>query len=196
MLLSDRVAVLHSHPAAVESISRCRKAHIARDFPLVVWENFCDLLENQGLNPKLNPLCHKDPLYYPTNSCDCICCISNSENIIVSSKNALGAGQTKEAWAKLVNIRGIGPKIASLFLRDVAIRYENELRLAKDNDRWLLQPIDIWVRRIVIHLDSNIDKNARYEELAKWIVSKSERPEYCNQGIWFLGQRSPKRNFD
>lgn len=182
-------------PAAVESIRRCRKAHISGDFPQAVWENFCDLLENQGLNPKLNPLCPKYPLYHPTNSCNCIWCISNSENIIVSSKNALKVGQTKEAWAKLVKIQGIGPKIASLFLRDVAIRYENELRLPKDNDRWLLQPIDIWVRRIVMQLDNNIDKNARYEELAKWIVSKSERPEYCNQGMWYFGAKIAQTEF-
>jgi hypothetical protein len=160
-----------------------------------VWENFCDLLENQGLNPKLNPLCHKYPLYHPMNSCNCIWCILNSENIIISSKNALKAGQTKEAWAKLVKIRGIGPKVASLFLRDVAIRYENELRLPKDNDRWLLQPIDIWVRRIVMHLDNNINKNARYEELAKWIVSKSKRPEYCNQGMWYFGAKIAQTEF-
>jgi hypothetical protein len=167
-------------PAAVESISRYRKAHVAGDFSLAVWENFSNLLKNQGLNPKLNPLCPKYPLYHPTNSCNCIWCITNSENIIISSKDALSVGQTKEAWAKLVKIKGIGPKIASLFFRDVAIRYEKELRLPKDKDRWLLQPIDIWGRRIVMHLDKTINKNAGYEELAKWIVSKSERPEYCN----------------
>ena len=35
-------------PAAVESIRRCRKAHISGDFPQAVWENFCDLLRKSG----------------------------------------------------------------------------------------------------------------------------------------------------
>jgi hypothetical protein len=176
-------------PAAVASISNCRKAHISEDFPLAAWEHFCGLLNNQGLNPKLNPLFHHN------NSCNCIWCILKLENMILSSKNALQSGQTKEAWKKLVRIRGIGPKIASLFLRDVAIIYEDELLPAKDDDRWLLQPIDIWVRRIVMHLDKSINNKSRYEEIAKWIVKESENPEYCNQGMWYFGAKIAQTEF-
>jgi hypothetical protein len=173
------------------------------DFPLVVWHNFSNLLNDNGLNRKLNPLYPRYPLYHPTNSCNCIWCVLNGDNIIAISKQALRDGQTKNIWEKLKRIQGVGPKIASLFLRDVAIWYtlppredDNGRFPHKDDDRWLLQPIDIWVRRIVVDLNKQyMNKNMKNEEIAKWIVKNCNEPEFCNQGMWYFGARIAKTEF-
>ncbi len=177
-------------PAAVEAINRSRKEKDSVNFPLIVWNNFRDLLNGEGLNRKLNPLYPKYPQYHLEKSCGCIWCTFNSENIINSSKQALETGKTKDAWERLKKIQGVGPKIASLFLRDVATWYD--LALPKDDNRWYLQPIDIWVRRIVINLNK---KYMNDEEVARWIVINSDKPEQCNQGIWYFGAKIAQAEF-
>ncbi len=183
-------------PAAIEAIKRTENS---KDFPLMVWDNFCDLLDDKGLNTKLNPLYPKYPLYHPTNSCNCIWCVLNFEkdfeNIITSSKQALEKGQIKDAWEKLNKIQGIGPKIASLFLRDIAITYEDNFTPFAEN-RWLLQPIDIWVHRIVVALNKkSMSKGTKYKDVAQWIVENCSKPENCNQGMWYFGAKIAKTEF-
>lgn len=41
---------------------------------------------------------------------------------VKAARDALTAGNVREMHAELGSIRGVGPKIASFFLRDVAIR--------------------------------------------------------------------------
>ncbi len=88
-------------PAAVEAIRKSKRTKGSNDFPLTIWNNFCNLLNNEGLNHKLNPLYPQYPLYHPTSSCNCIWCVlnpDNSDSIIVSSKQVLESGQIKDAW--------------------------------------------------------------------------------------------------
>jgi len=188
-------------PAAIEAIKMADRIKNPKDFPIIVWDNFRDLLDNKGLNLKLNPLYPQYPLFHPTDTCNCIWCVLKSCNIIETSKNALAEGQTKAIWNQLKRIQGVGPKIASLFLRDVAIYYENELNLADKNrmpadDRYLLQPIDIWVHRIVVALNrQDMDEKTKYEDVAKWIVDNCSNPECCNQGMWYFGAKIAKTEF-
>ena len=88
----------------------------------------------------------------------------------------------REAWEKLTSIRGIGAKIASLFLRDLAVWFD----LTPNVDRWYMQPVDVWVRRTVKLLSGS---NMSDEEIAKWIVRNSENPERANQGIWYFASQ-------
>ena len=190
-------------PAAVEAIKKAEVSKSPEDFPLDVWLNFSKLLNDSGLNRKLNPLCPQFPLYHPSSSCNCIWCVLNGDNIIDISRQALIDGQTKNIWERLKKIQGVGPKIASLFLRDVAIwyglpHYENEncRFLGEDDNRWLLQPVDIWIRRIVVDLNKpNMNKETKNEVIAKWIVKSCDEPEFCNQGMWYFGARIAKTEF-
>lgn len=163
-------------PAAIEAIKRSKDS---KEFPHDVWENFRGLLNTDKLNLNLNPLYHREI------SCkNCIWCVLESENIVQRSQRDLDTSKTRAALERLKEIRGVGDKIASFFLRDVAIWYPST-HIDKE-DRWLLQPIDIWVKRTVQYLSR---LNMNNEEVAKWIVDNCGQPECCNQGIWYFGAR-------
>lgn len=171
-------------PAAIDAIE---KAMGSTDFAVNVWEIFSNSVNRDSANPKRNPLFHS--LCNSENEKKCIWCALDSENILLDSKRDLESGDIKNAWERLQRIRGVGPKIASLFLRDVAVWYKIDENLKQsDGERWLLQPIDIWIRRIV-ELRSPDMQGKRYEDVAKWIVENCEKPEHCNQGMWYFGAR-------
>jgi hypothetical protein len=93
----------------------------------------------------------------------------------------------QKAHSELVGVSGIGDKIASFFMRDVACHY-GIFPLIED-DRKLLQPIDIWERRTVQLLrEGEPSKNDR--ECQAFIVQNSKDagciPERVNQGIWYF----------
>jgi hypothetical protein len=93
----------------------------------------------------------------------------------------------KDAHQRLCLISGVGPKIASYFMRDVACRFE--CFPSNGSERHLLQPIDIWVRRVAEALGA---QKAPSDHLpaANFIVEQSLKagilPERVNQGIWYF----------
>lgn len=178
-----------------------------------IWNHFSNSLNGQKLNHQNNPLCPKKTSYqrkektYKTSQPSVIQIVSNNEDIqnksfttylqhkIVKDKDI------KNVFGLLMSIQGVGEKIASLFLRDLA--YIMEINLSETQNRHLLQPIDIWVARTVISLDKNEFsylkekiKNGRSlnnkdkVNLAEWIVRQSEgnaaNPELVNMGIWYF----------
>lgn len=102
-----------------------------------------------------------------------------------------GVWDVKVAYDKIKEINGIGNKIASFYLRDLKefhILNGKKIKIV-EGDRWLLQPIDIWVRRIVKgHVEKDISND---QEIAKGIVDSSLKnelnPERVNMGMWFFG---------
>ncbi|MEM3485461.1 MAG: hypothetical protein QXI12_07540 [Candidatus Methanomethyliaceae archaeon] len=74
-----------------------------------------------------------------------------------------------------------------MFLRDVAVYFGLTESLRNAKDRWLLQPVDVWVKRTVpILAGAHIMKD---EEMAQWIVENAAEPETANQGIWYFGSQ-------
>lgn len=173
-------------PAAADAI---KNSVIPSDFPRTVYKEFSNLLGNKGLNEKNNPLCHQISISTPTNPCDCIWCSLGKDNIVLSSKTDLENGQIGKAFDRLRKIRGIGNKISSFFLRDLAIEYDLG-DLIPYQDRWLLQPIDVWVRRIVQSLS---ERTISDKQIAQWVVDickeANQNPEQCNQGMWYFGAK-------
>ncbi|NIA23654.1 MAG: hypothetical protein GWP03_05810 [Proteobacteria bacterium] len=173
---------------AVDSLIRCSN-HLT---PICVWNNFKQLLNNQRLNHRNNPI-------YPSNNPDNIQNINNKMSVIevVSSfQNPVTLSQNIynliihnndiiQSFNFLRTIRGIGNKIASFYLRDLVVVLN--LNLSNVQNRVLLQPIDIWVERTVKYLAGN--QNMNKTQVANWIVTNSLQynlnPEYINMGIWF-----------
>jgi hypothetical protein len=179
--------------AAVEAIEMVKDSWSEQDFPQIVWTKFSRLLEDKGLNKNRNPL------YHVPNSCRCVRCAIGSANIILTSKENLAQGQVTQAWEGLQKIRGTGPKIASLFLRDIAVQFEL-IPMIPPQDRWRLQPVDVWVRRAVSSLredkereDANIP--SKDKEIAEWLVNNCTKPELANQGIWYFGAQIAESKF-
>ncbi|MHB8526996.1 MAG: HhH-GDP family DNA glycosylase [Candidatus Acidiferrales bacterium] len=107
------------------------------------------------------------------------------KGLVEWAKSMLANNKTEEAHARVREIRGIGPKISSFFLRDIACKY----RTFPTENRHLLQPVDTWVRRCV-RLASGGNEPAtedRDREVAIWIVEHSKQPELANQGMWYFG---------
>jgi len=62
-------------------------------------------------------------------------------NIVNSMRTYLQESRLKEAFDFLKSIRGVGPKVASFFLRDIKEYFS--IKLPKDEFRNYLQPVDI-----------------------------------------------------
>jgi len=161
-----------------------------------VWQIFRDKLRGKLLNERNNPLSPKGTPYelktkkgvmnHKTRDISAVEFVQKLENqnLVMWAKQLLATDKVDEAWNEIIKITGVKNKIASLFLRDIAVIFQ----LSPQRSRALLQPVDIWVRRTVrqIKKDISLDDN----ECAKWIVDQSldygRSPEAVNQGIWYL----------
>lgn len=177
----------YSH-AAVDTVNAYRRddRSIQKKDNNRIWERFSNSLNNRKLNKKNNPLCriHGRKLslvdvvlkYEMANS-------TFSEflkNSIEQEKTVLNAHKVL-----CEEIRGIGTKIASFYLRDlVAV---TKINLSETDYRHLLQPVDIWVRRVV----TNIQRNPKIKDgkIPDFIVTNSEQPELVNMGMWYFGSQ-------
>jgi hypothetical protein len=79
----------------------------------------------------------------------------------------------------------VGPKVAAFYLRDLAIVMDNDLEGIEN--RHLLQPVDIWVKRAVTIL--NDGEGVAGDEIANWIVRRSGQPELANMGMWYFSSQ-------
>jgi hypothetical protein len=76
------------------------------------------------------------------------------------------SGKVEPLFLRMVDVRGIGPKITSLFLRDVAYLFGLEEEI-EHSDRLYVQPIDKWIRFMAPYVIN--EPNA--EDLADWILA-------------------------
>ena len=94
-------------------------------------------------------------------------------------------GHVRSAFQRVDLVRGIGPKIASFFLlRDLAVWFKIEPL----QDRQLLQPIDVWVRRCAALLNNGATALTD-QQTAQWICGNSVAPEAANQGLWYFASQ-------
>lgn len=177
--------------AAVDSLIHCIQQKTLN--ANCIWNRFKQSLNNQNLNHRNNPL-------YPSNNPDNVLNISNKLSIIEAIANfrdsntlstyiqnlIMQGNAITQSFNFLRSIRGIGEKIASFYLRDLAVVIN--LNLINVQSRELLQPIDVWVERTVKLLTGN--QNMNRMQVANWVVKNaiqySLNPEYINMGIWFF----------
>ncbi|HOK65391.1 MAG TPA: hypothetical protein PK054_03815 [Anaerohalosphaeraceae bacterium] len=151
-----------------------------------VWANFQQRLADQGLNEHMNPLW---PNHQNHDNISLIQIATNlgPQSLVSWALGTIANNQLGVAHQQLCTIRGTGSKIASLFLRDVAVRHELDLNGIAN--RHLLQPIDTWVQYVVGGL-INQDDNMPHQDCAAWIVEhalqNNLQPERVNQGIWYF----------
>jgi len=115
----------------------------------------------------------------------------DESNIYNYAKILLKEGQVEKAYAYMASISGVGQKIASLYLRDIAYI---ELEPAK-HYHYLFQPIDTWIEQAIkIILSYTSDKaptRISYKNKKKLIVELCREAECSpiefNQGAWFAG---------
>ncbi len=113
------------------------------------------------------------------------------ETIIGYAKTQIEQRRIKDAFQRIIGVNGVGEKIASFFLRDVASYYglfEEVGQCENVLNRELLQPVDIWIGRI--SEISSVPKPKKDAEARRNIVTKSLEygvlPESFNQGAWYF----------
>lgn len=119
---------------------------------------------------------------------------NDEKNILLFLIEKIKSKKIAEAYQNLDGIWSIGPKIASLILRDVVYVYELENYLSAE-DYYFLQPIDIWVHNLSKSIGL-VDNNKIYRDEAKDITDKcfefGVNPIHYNQGVWYVGANSLK----
>lgn len=173
-------------PAAADVVSELRLTPLD---PSELWRQFQSKIKDGGLNVKNNPVAPKGTAFtdkkgktFKTEKYSAAeLAITVGAPLVCWVRSCLQEDRVDQAYAKFSGITGVGPKIASYFLRDVACRFG----AFPTHSRWLLQPIDIWVYRSVELLGTNeLDK-------ARFIVNASTAagvgPEAVNQGMWYFG---------
>lgn len=148
-----------------------------------VWRAFQRDLDGARLNLKNNPLAHTSP------NCRCACCIFTGGDdrlvdIVEVARCELAEGHLRRAFDRLNRVRGVGPKIASFFLRDVAVWFKIE----PVKDREILQPVDVWVQRY-LPIPAGGAAGPTQSQTARWICENSAAPEAANQGLWYFGSQ-------
>lgn len=178
-----------------QSITDRNTAHLA-------WSLFRTCLQDKGLNHAKNPLCplgtrystEKGPKATTKKSIieflNDIWESGREPNIVALAKSSLQLDQVEAFHSRIQGVNGVGPKIASLFLRDVGTQYDVTCSKA----RHLLQPVDIWIRRAFEILTSQDSANSNGTvEIQRWILEESikcdVRPEAINEGMWYFGSQ-------
>ncbi|MBP7553705.1 MAG: hypothetical protein KA885_09800 [Spirochaetes bacterium] len=180
--------ISYSH-AALDTVEEFRNKH-DHILPENFWNCFKNKLKSQGLNHRNNPL-------YPSTNPDHIQRIINNkyslpellqtEKIIESLDSYLlnlirRENNLESAYNFLMKIRGIGSKIARLYLRDILVK--NKINNV-DNGQLAL-PVDVWIERVIKLLSNN--NNLTKEEISEIILNNSNDVlTACkiNQGIWY-----------
>jgi len=157
-----------------------------------IWNTFTKKLNEVEIKPNhaRNPLCPKGIEYDNKGNTKIVNQISVIElvqeelsnvGIVSFAKEKLDLDQVKEAYKILNKINGVGPKIASLFLRDVAVMYDCK---KISNNKKLLQPIDTWIKYCVRTCAGN--KKLNDNGCADFLINCTDEPEKANQGIWYF----------
>ena len=174
----------------------------------LAWDLFCRYSEEVKLNYANNPLCPQATSYmrktgsattYNKSVVEFLHDLATSgltTNIVAFVKTGLELGCTKATHTAIQEINGIGSKIASLFLRDVAVMYN----LFPAEDRYLLQPVDVWVRRAYEKLArKQINNEQDIEPVQRWILEGATREgvyaEAVNAGIWYFSSQIADSNY-
>ncbi len=122
-----------------------------------------------------------------------------NRNMIVHSVERINSGKIEDHYKELQyqynqanGIFQVGPKIASLYLRDVVSLFQLEDKLS-DYDYIYLQPIDTSVRKVAIKMGlvTNAETDVNDDEIRVNIVKLCQKfrcsPLQFNHGAWYTG---------
>ena len=161
------------------------------------WHSFCERQgktdAGEGLNRKLQPLAPGDG---KISICAFVASLGEYDyNIMRWAVARIRAGDLRGCWQDLQHVRGIGPKLAAFYLRDVITAHElDETEL----EPVCFQPIDIWTRRgaqafaPLVGLPAPGESGG--ERVAAAILVEIARraealPSLINAGLWVIGSQ-------
>lgn len=101
-------------------------------------------------------------------------------------------------YDEIIDVKGVGPKIASLFLRDMLLLYGRQhwknkkwLETLSGKEMELVYPVDTWVEQIQVRL-MRVSKTQKH--ITTLFIKKCEdfgvNALYVNHGMWFVGAKA------
>jgi len=122
-------------------------------------------------------------------------------NIVNYSVREIRLGKIHMHFRELQHaIEGVGPKISSLYLRDIVSLFDLGKCLRTEQDYRAVMPVDTWIRKITKSLGFVRQERPKDNEIIKAIVEKCKEsnisPIRINQGIWYAGTHSFEACFD
>ncbi|MCW5942936.1 MAG: hypothetical protein KIS66_11935 [Fimbriimonadaceae bacterium] len=104
-------------------------------------------------------------------------------------------GRVEPQFLRMVDVRGVGPKLASVFLRDVVYMFGLEDSV-EPMDLLYIQPIDKWLRLIGPYIAAEVSEKTADWVLAGKLVKYTRRAEVSgirfNMGATYFGMREVK----
>ena len=173
---------------ALRALEICENSLDTEEAPQKIWKIFQSLLGNRPVNPKSNPLNPgKTPYFDVVTFCKTVAA-PDEKNPYLFSLRKIEANNLWEAHVALMRIRGVGPKIASLFLRDITLR--NNMTDIGLSDRHLLQPIDVWLERTTkLLIGGDVSKNDAGRGLTSLADEAGCSAPHLNAGSWYFGSK-------
>jgi hypothetical protein len=117
----------------------------------------------------------------------------SGKNIVKKTVDEIKSTKLKNEYKDLQSIFQIGPKIASMYLRDIVTLYDLNSYIPIDEFQFL-QPIDTWVKKIARQLtiiDENEKKDGKIrEKIVKACNENGISPLDFNSGAWYMGTHS------
>lgn len=104
--------------------------------------------------------------------------------------NAVKEGNVDAAYETVSGVYNIGPKKATVYLRDIVCYYDLEKSLQDDQYKYVL-PIDTWVFQVGNAIDVLSTDSKDWERNSTEIVDEcgdDVSPIAFNQGAWYLGR--------
>lgn len=93
-------------------------------------------------------------------------------------------------YDRIISIKGIGDKIARFFLCDVVWLWDCEDVVVPGGGHYL-HPVDVWVRRIVLWIWTDLTTKTKREEISLRLAETCRENDLSNtrvnQGIWYFG---------
>lgn len=117
-------------------------------------------------------------------------------NIVAYSVQRIKANEINEHYKELQKSKNkngivqVGPKVSSLYLRDVVSLFQLENYVPNDF-QFCLQPIDVWVRKLSVKIgivqSGQSDEQIR-DAIVEFCQKKGCSPSQFNQGVWYAGR--------
>ncbi len=175
--LIHRRAILEALGADIyttELNSKFAERLLKTDFPKEVWKNFQRIARKANWRQTRGPL--RDVLERLQKA--------RQPNIFAHVTNM----QVPEARSWLAKIRGIGPKISSFIVRDW---FSFAGKRVADQELWLAQPVDLWVRFWSKRCWQDIPSKGQHDKcsIAIAVRCRDEGIDAIafNKGAWFVG---------
>ncbi|MHA1963293.1 MAG: hypothetical protein ACXACG_02645 [Candidatus Thorarchaeota archaeon] len=164
------------------------------------WANCLKQYSRRELNATHFPLNCESDTKSPNRSLLRVMLDNDITNLAKWSKKRLKQNRLREAHRTIKGIRGIGKKIASFYLRDIAFLIGfDEYSIGDSN---LLQPIDLWVNRALeIILDEELGSpETNYYPKTNTIVNLCEQADCSammfNMGAWVVGSQVASSEYE